>query len=99
MSRIRVVRYTTTPQARDKNVALVSDVYAALAETQPDGLRYATLLLEDGETFLHLAVSEGEVSPLPRLPEFQAFQRDLAARVLAPPDARSATLVGNFRLL
>jgi hypothetical protein len=99
MIRIRVVRYTTSPQARDENARLVSEVYSALAETQPDEFRYATLLLADDATFLHLAVEDGDDSPLPRLPAFQEFQRHLASRVPAAPDARSATLIGNYRLL
>jgi hypothetical protein len=98
MSEFRVVRYTTTPQARDENAELVAKVYAALAESQPDGLRYATLLLDDENAFLHLAVLDGKDNPLPRLPAFQEFQRNLATRVLAPPEARAATLVGSYRL-
>jgi hypothetical protein len=99
VTRIRVVRYTTTPQARDENARLVSAVYTALAGTRPDGLRYATLLLDDEDTFLHLAVQDGADGVLPALPAFQEFQRDLATRVIAPPDARSAQLVGSYRLL
>jgi hypothetical protein len=99
MTRIRVVRYTTTPQARDENAQLVAEVYSALAETQPDGLRYATLLLADEDTFVHIAAQDGTDNPLPRLHAFQEFQRDLASRVLAAPDAWSATLIGSYRLL
>jgi hypothetical protein len=99
MTRFRVVRYTTNPQARDENAQLVSEVYAALAETQPEGLRYATLLLADEDTFIHIAAQDGSDNPLPRLPAFQDFQRDLDSRVLAAPDVRSATLIGNYRLL
>jgi hypothetical protein len=98
MTRFVVVRYTTTPQARDQNTQLVSEVYAALAEAQPEGLRYATLLLEDSRTFVHVAAEEGSDNALPRLPAFQEFQRDLASRVLAAPDARSATLIGSHHL-
>jgi hypothetical protein len=98
MTRIRVVRYTTIPDARDTNAQLVSAVYSSLEEVQPDGLRYATLLLAD-DCFIHLALLDGDDNPLLRLPAFEEFQRDLAARVIAPPDARSATVVGSYRLL
>ncbi|HEY3713380.1 MAG TPA: hypothetical protein VGL39_02545 [Jatrophihabitantaceae bacterium] len=99
MTRIRVVRYTTSAQARDENARLVSEVYSALAVTQPDEFRYATLLLDDDATFIHLAVQDGLDAPLPQLPAFQEFQRDLGSRVLAPPDGQSATVVGSYRLL
>ena len=99
MTQIRVVRYTTTPATRDTNAQLVSAVYSALAEAQPDGLRYATLQVGEEPSFLHIAVLDGEDNPLPGLPAFQEFQRDLATRVLAPPDAQPATLIGSYRLL
>ena len=99
MTQIRVVRYTTTPATRDTNAQLVSAVYSELAEAQPDGLRYATLQVGEEPSFLHIAVLDGEDNPLPGLPAFQEFQRDLAARVLAPPDAQPATLIGSYRLL
>ncbi len=98
MTRFVVVRYTTTPQARNQNAQLVSEVYATLAEAQPEGLRYATLLLDDSTTFVHVAAQDGSDNALPRLPAFQEFQRDLASRVLAAPDARSATLIGSHLL-
>jgi hypothetical protein len=99
MTQLQVVRYTTTAQARDENARLVGEVYSALARTQPDGLRYATLLIPDGNAFIHIAVRDAAENPLVELPAFQAFQRDLGERVLAPPDSRPATLVGNYRLL
>jgi len=99
MTQIRVVRYTTTPSTRDTNAHLVSAVYSALEEAKPDGLRYATLQVGEQPSFLHIAVLDGDENPLPALPAFQEFQRDLAARVVAAPDAQSATLVGSYRLL
>src|SRR5689334_19544637 len=99
MTQIRVVRYTTTPATRDTNAQLVSAVYSALAEGQPDGLRYATLQVGEEPSFLHIAMLDGEENPLLELPAFKEFQCDLAARVVAPPDAQPATLVGSYRLL
>ena len=99
MTQIRVVRYTTTPEARDENAELVSRVYAALAETQPDGLRYATLLLAEENAFVHLAIHDGEDNPLTRLPAFIDFQRGLGTRVVAAPGTGFADVVGSYRLL
>ena len=98
MTGIRVVRYTTTPEARDENARLVSQVYAALAEAQPDGLRYATLLLAGEDTFIHVA-KHADDNPLLQLPAFQRFQSGLADRLTGSVEARSAELVGSYRLL
>jgi hypothetical protein len=99
MTNIRVVRYTTTPETVAKNTRLVAQVFAALDEAKPAGLRYGTLLLSEENTFPHLVITPGEESPLPGLPAFEEFQRDLSSRVVGRPQPALATLVGNFRLL
>jgi hypothetical protein len=91
-----VVRYETTPEMAEENARLVSAVYAELAQVQPDGLRYTTFRLADGVTFVHVAVREGADDLLSRVPAFQEFQRELAARVVAPPVASPATIVGSY---
>jgi hypothetical protein len=99
MTNIRVVRYTTTPETVAENTRLVSQVFTALDEAKPDGLRYGTLLLPEQHTFLHLVITPGEESPLSGLPAFDEFQRDLSSRVVGAAHPALATLVGNFRLL
>ena len=99
MTTTKVVRYTTTPEAADENARLVAAVYAELAQSQPDGLRYATLRLEDGVSFVHVAEVEGDHNPLNDSAAFAAFQAGLADRVVDGPAARDATVVGSYRLL
>jgi hypothetical protein len=60
-------------------------------------LRFATFRLSDGRTFVHVAVVDGP-NPLEDLPAFGEFQRDIAARVVGPPIAADARLVGSYRL-
>ena len=67
-----VVRYRPAPDRADENQALVEAVFAELAETQPDGLRYATLRLDDG-TFVHIAEIEGDENPLATTAAFAEF--------------------------
>ena len=50
-----VVRYRTRPERAEENQQLVEEVFAELAASQPDGLRYATFRLADGEQFVHVA--------------------------------------------
>ena len=95
-----IVRYRVKPGRAEENAELVRAVYAQLAERQAPGFRYATFALDDGVTFVHVAFTEdGASAPLPELPAFQEFQRDLAARVEEPPEFTSLTsLVGSYGL-
>lgn len=91
-----VARYRTTADAAKENERLVQAVYAELAQRRPEGLQYATFRLDDGVTFVHVAVGGEEV--LPELPAFQEFQRDLGARLAGGPvDGSSGTLVGRYQ--
>jgi hypothetical protein len=95
-----VIRYRTKPEMADRNAELVSAVFAELKAAQPDGVRYATLRLDD-DTFVHIveAAAEDGSSPIPKLAAFQAFQDGIRDRCAEPPLARSATIVGNYRML
>jgi hypothetical protein len=93
-----VVRYQTTPEAADENARLVEDVYRALAASQPAGFQYATYRLADGVSFVHVATQTAEENPLSTLPEFAEFQRELSTRILEPPIAGPATMVGSYNL-
>ena len=54
-----IIRYLgTRPEQAAANEELIRAVYEELAKTQPDGLSYATFLLADQVTFLHLVAAE-----------------------------------------
>lgn len=94
-----VVRYRTTPEQADENERLVREVFAELAESKPEGFRYATFRLEDGVSFVHVAVLDSGVNPLLSSPAFAAFQADIGSRCVEGPAPAAATVIGNFRLL
>ncbi len=96
MSTSVIVRYRTRPDAVEENVRLIEAVYDALAELAPGDFRYTTYRLADGVTFLHVATQGGTQSPLPSLPAFAEFQRDIAARCDEPPAPSGATIVGSY---
>jgi hypothetical protein len=98
MGRTAIIRYRTHAEAAEENIRLVEAVYAALAEVDPGGLRYATYRLDDGATFLHVASFAGEANPLTTLPAFAEFQRDLAQRCVEQPTPSGATLIGSYGL-
>jgi hypothetical protein len=95
-----LIRYRTRPEMADRNAELVAAVFAELKATQPDGIRYMTLRLED-DTFIHLVESTADdgSSALPKLAAFQAFQSGIRDRCVEPPMPRGATIVGNYRML
>src|SRR5688500_15538724 len=49
-----MVRYKVKPDQAARNEELVRRVYDELHQTTPSGLRYATFVLEDGVTFVHI---------------------------------------------
>ena len=98
MSAIKVVRYQTKPESADENEQLIRDVFAELAESQPDGLRYASFRLDDGVSFVHVAVVDGEHNPLTESAAFGKFQAGIADRCVEGPIAADATTVGSYRL-
>jgi hypothetical protein len=99
MSKTVIVTYKTKPEAADENERLVKSVYAQLAAAAPGEFHYATFRLSDGVSFLHLAIVDGEVSPLSELSAFQEFQRGVRERCVEPPMVLESTVVGSYRLL
>jgi hypothetical protein len=94
-----VVTYKALPDMADENARLVEAVFAELGARDPGGIRYATFRLDDGVSFVHAALlDDGVPNPLQGIAAFAAFQRDLPARVTAPPAASGASLVGAYRL-
>jgi hypothetical protein len=97
MSKTMVVRYQTRPDAADENQRLVEQVFAQLATEDPGGIRYATFRLADGVTFIHVAVTEGESSPLQGLSAFKEFSSTIGERCVEGPTGSGATAVGSYR--
>jgi len=96
MSRI-MVRYKVKPERAEENEQLVRAVYEELEHSAPAGLRYATVKLDDGVSFVHIAATENGQNPLREVKAFQAFQQDIADRCEEPPVARELHEVGSFR--
>ncbi|HEY3791792.1 MAG TPA: hypothetical protein VGM09_08175 [Bradyrhizobium sp.] len=94
-----LIRYRTKPELADRNAALISEVFAELKAAQPAGVRYLSLRLEDGN-FVHFVETEADAAGvLPGLAAFKAFQNGIRERCAEPPQAGSATIVGNYRML
>jgi hypothetical protein len=93
-----MVRYRVKPDRAAENEDLVRAVYAELASTQPAGLRYATVLLDDGVSFIHLAETEDGANPLTAVSAFTRFQENIRERCDDPPVVTDLRVVGSFKL-
>ena len=93
-----MVRYEIEPEQVEENERLVHAVYAELAENQPSWLRYATFALDDGVTFVHLAMIDTHRGELRDVAAFRAFREGLADRVVAPLANTPLRQVGSYRI-
>jgi hypothetical protein len=94
-----MVRYKVKPDRVAENEELVRAVYDELGRVEPEGLRYATFRLEDGVSFVHLAIqTEDGPTPLAKLDAFQRFQANIRDRCDEPPAATDVNLIGSYRL-
>lgn len=95
-----VVRYKTKPDKTQENERLIDSVFEELRVKSPDGVRYLALRLADG-SFLHFVASDGvcEDNPLRELASFRTFLSGIKERCLEPPQAESAAIVGDYRML
>ena len=93
-----MVRYRVLPERVAENEELIREVYRELADTDPEGLRYATFRLEDGVSFMHLAETDDERNPLPELAAFKRFQANIRERCEEPPVVTELSEVGAYRL-
>jgi hypothetical protein len=91
------VRYKVKPERVEENEQLVRDVYEELGRRRPEGFRYGTFKLEDGVSFVHLAVQDGDENPLAQVEAFQRFQGDIRSRCDEPPLVMELQEVGSYR--
>ncbi|HLK42769.1 MAG TPA: hypothetical protein VKV34_05480 [Thermoleophilia bacterium] len=95
MSRAVVVRYRARADAADENERLVRAVFDELAAQRPEGLRYSAFRL-DGDSFVHVAVIEGDTNPLDALPAFQAFVSGVGGRCEEGPAPAPGRVIGSY---
>ena len=94
-----MVRYKVKPEHAAHNKELVRRVYEELREATPAGIGYATFVLDDDVSFVHVATFEerGEQNPLMRIAAFRAFQENIADRCDEPPHLEELHEVGSYR--
>jgi hypothetical protein len=91
-AKVKAAHVTELEAAADK-------MFTAIREAQPEGIRYAWLLLDDGETFAAIVqVDDGVENTIPALPEYRELQERLADSLAEPPSRASLTVLGSYRL-
>ena len=79
--------------------AAVKKMIVGLDAAQPEGTRYASLLLPDGETFVALLqVDDGVANPLPDLPEYVELLKIVEGSRAEPAIVQHSTVTGSYRL-
>ncbi len=95
-----MIRYKTKADQAAANEALVHAVYDELRSRRLPGLKYGTFRLDDGVTFIHIAVMETPEAgdALTSLPAFKAFQKDIKSRCVEGPEPMTLTQVESYGL-
>ena len=93
-----MVRYKVKPEHSARNEELVRRVYDELHETAPEGIRYATFVLEDNVSFVHVASidADDDRSPLMDVAAFRAFLENLGDRCDEPPARADLREIGSY---
>ena len=99
MTSAKVIRYRTKPERADENEKLIREVFAELATQSSPGLHYAAFRLDDGVSFVHVALFDGDENPLSTSAAFARFQSGIADRCAAGPTPADATIIGSHGFL
>jgi len=93
-----VVTYQIKPESLDEHVRLIEGVFDQLRGDAPSNVEYKVMMLEDGVSFVHVSTADTPdgANPLPALEAFQAFGKDIDARIATPPNVTNATIVGSY---
>jgi len=93
-----MVRYKVKAEMAQQNIEYIKNVFTALQKSKPAGLRYASFVLEDGVSFVHLASIETQdgSNPLPNFDEFKTFSQDIADRCDEAPVVSSLDTIGSY---
>ena len=74
-------------------------LFGALEAAQPEGVRYAWILLPDGETFAALVqVDDGVENPIPNFPEYRELQEVTNDALAEQASVQPLTVIGSYRL-
>ncbi len=96
---VRMIRAKIKPGKTAELEKAALEMFTAIAAAQPQGVRYASCKLPDGETYvILLALDDDQNNPLVAVPAFRDFQENLKTWIAGPPAIEQLTPVGSYRL-
>lgn len=90
------VQYTVKPEYVESNKANIQKVMTHLKAHPISGMQYASFLLDDGQTFVHINMAEDQetLNKLQEVEAFNEFRSALkASEPISPPTSESLNLV------
>ena len=90
------VQYTVKPEYVETNKANIERVMNTLRSNPIPGMQYASFLLDDGQTFVHINMAQDQetMDKLQQVAEFNEFRAQLkASGPVAPPQSENLNLV------
>jgi hypothetical protein len=95
-----MVRYKVKADRVAENERYITSVFEQLKREKPSGLHYATFKLDDGVSFMHIALLEAAdgSNPLGQLSAFKAFTAEIRDRCEEPPVAVDLQEIGSYAL-
>lgn len=96
-----MVTYKVKADRVEENERLVKAVYEQLGRINHPDVHYATFKLQDGQTFVHIAIfaSEEGRQAFGQNEAFKAFQKDIKERCEIPPKPEPLTEIGSFNFV
>jgi hypothetical protein len=91
-----MVRYKVKADRAQENERFVKAVFEELRRVKPPGLRYTSLRLDDGVSFVHIVSAPDHGDPLPELSAFKAFIAEIRDRCEEAPTSARWETVGAY---
>ncbi|HEX4337318.1 MAG TPA: hypothetical protein VH062_15485 [Polyangiaceae bacterium] len=98
MARQVLVQYKVKADRVEEHEALIRNVFAELAATKPEGIRYGAFKRADGVSFVHVALVTADQNPLDAIKAFKAFGERIKERCDEPPEVADLKPIGVFEL-
>jgi hypothetical protein len=96
---VQMAKAKVKPESVGDIEVATKNLFAAIDAAQPKGIRYASLLLPDGETFVAVVqIDDGAENPIPGFPEFRELQELVDGARAEPNTLEQWTVVGSYRL-
>lgn len=95
---VMMIRAKVKAESAVEIEAAARGMFSAIEEAAPPGVRYTSLTLPDGVTYVILLELEDPAdNPLGKIPAFREFQANLKDWLAEPPAPEHLTVVGSYR--